>query len=150
MKKEIRFRMTRERAAENGFTVRPRYEFGLVPCEIDTDSMTPAAAWIAEHITATYVVDEWRDKIGISAFAGFSMAERDRKSGRMSEEDIMRYAEAYGDMYTKDPIREDEITFPIYGRTYKRPEDVIERVAEELKRNGCVILKAANGDIFNF
>lgn len=145
MKKTINMRTTSERAKEYGFN--PLRELALVPVDVDTDLMSPAAAWIAEHITATYVMDELRDKIGISAIAGFSMMERDKRKG-MSPENVKAYAAAYGDKYTSEPMKIDEISFPIYGRSFSRPEDAIEHAARELKQNGAVRLVAANGDEF--
>lgn len=145
MKKTINMRTTSERAKEYG--CNPRRELALIPVDVDTDMMTPAAAWIAEHITATYVMDEWRDKIGISAIAGFTMQERDQRKG-MSPDNIKAYANAYGEKYTSEPMNIDEITFPIYGRSFSRPEDVIEHAARELKQNGAVRLVSANGDEF--
>ena len=145
MKKTINMRAANERAKEYGFN--PRRELALVPVDVDTNLMPPAAAWIAEHITATYVMDELRDKIGISAIAGFSMQERDQRKG-MSPENVKAYAAAYGDKYTSEPMKIDEISFPIYGRSFSRPEDVIESVVNELRKSGAVRLVAANGGEF--
>lgn len=147
MKKQIRIRMTRERANEMGVEIRPGYVMGLVPVEMDLDAMTPAAAWIAQHITSTYVIDELRDQNGIAAIAGFSMMERDKAAGK-SEECISAKAKGYLEYYTTKPMRIDEITFPIYGRAQKRPEDVIETTVDELRRAGAVRLEARNGDTF--
>lgn len=147
MKKTIMFRMTPERAAELGQPVTKGYGYALRPVEIDTDTLTPAAAFIAEHITATYIVDEDRDKIGIRAVAGFTMRERDIAS-RVSREMIDAMSEAYGPIYNDDPMRIDEITFPVYGRNHKSPEEVIEITAKQLYKNGAVKLVASNGEEF--
>lgn len=145
MKKTINMRTTSERAKEYGFN--PRRDLALIPVGVDTDLMTPAAAWIAVHITATYIMDELRDKIGISAIAGFSMQERDQRKG-MNPDNIKAYANAYGVKYTTELMKIDEISFPVYGRSFSRPEDVIESVVNELRKSGAVRLVAANGDEF--
>lgn len=147
MKKTINIRMTHRVAETLGFETISGCPVFLLPVEIDLDAMTPAGRWIAEHITSTYVVDEYRDKIGISATAGFSMAERDRRAGR-SDEYVNSYARCYGDKYTTDPMKIDEITFPLLSNPTARPESVIETAAAELKRNGAVKLTARNGDEF--
>ena len=140
--KTIWFRMTAKRARELGQPTMA--SLGLRPVEIDLDALSPLARWIADHITATYVVDEYRDKIDITAIAGFSMAERDRRNGK-SPEYVAAFSNAYGDDYAIKPVTED-VTFPIFGNTYNRPEAVIEQVAGELIRAGAVTLRASNGE----
>lgn len=148
MKKTIMFRMTNDMAAKIGHPANPGFGLALRPMEIETENMTPAAAWIAEHITATYVVDEWRDKIGITAVAGSSMKDRDEARG-VNADEIAKLSSAWGDAYTA-PIKLPEITFPIYGKSHKRPEDVIEQTAKELQMHGCASLIASNGDSYTF
>lgn len=144
MKKTIRIRMTNERCEEITGE-RGRYDLALPEVEIDLDALTPAARWIAEHITSTYVIDEYRDVIGIKAIAGFTMAERDRRAGK-SEEYVKRFSETYGNVYAVDPMTITEISFPIYGKRMKRPEDVIEFAVNELRANGAVKLVHRNGN----
>ena len=136
MKKTIYMTMTSERARERGFD--PHLSLAHIPVEIELDALTPVARWIAEHITATRVLDEARDIIHVYAIAGFSMAERDRRAGR-TEEYVNRMTERYGDYYTQ-AMRTDGISFPIYGRSHHRPEDVIEQTARELAQSGAVRL----------
>ena len=135
MKKIIYMTMTNERARQFGYT--PRGDLAHAPVDIDLDALSPLARWIAEHITATRVYDEVRDVIPVYAVAGFSMAERDRRAGR-SDKYIASMTRCYERLYT-DPMRTD-ISFPIYGRGQKRPEDVIEVTARELTQNGAVCL----------
>ena len=144
MTKIINVRMTPSRAAEMGQPLHPGFDLALRPVEIDTDTMTAAAAWIVEHITATYVVDEARDTIDINAVSALSMQERDIAAG-MDIAAVNAYANAYGDVYTTDRIK-TKITFPIYGKRFSRPEEVIESTVRELITNGAVRLEAANGD----
>ena len=146
MKKSINIRMTYRAAHAHGIALGKNGTNTLLAAvEIDLDTMTPAGRWIAEHITSTYVVDEYRDKIGISATAGFSMMERDRRAWK-SDEYVNRYARCFGDYYTTKPMKIDEITFPIYSNPDAIPESVIEATARELKQNGAVKLTARNGD----
>lgn len=147
MKKTIRIRMTNERCMEiTG--MRGKGDLALPEVEIDMGMLSPPARFIAEHITATYVIDELRDVIGISAISGFTMLERDRKAGK-SEDYIKKFSRCYGPIYTDEPIRIDEITFPIYGKSFNRPEDVIEDSARQLINAGAVKLVAKNGDVFS-
>lgn len=147
-KRRIRIRMTKKRASEFGFVTAR--SLAIVPVDIDLSLLSPGARWIAEHITATYVDDEYFDKIDISAFASFSMAERDRKAGK-SEDYITKMSLAYGDRYAKDPMRIINISFPIFGSAMsgtRTPEDVIEIAYQELVDGGTVRFKARNGDEF--
>lgn len=128
MTKEIRILMTAEKARSYGYT--GNHELVLVPVDIDLDSLSPAARWIAEHITATRVLDEWRDRMPIIAEDSMTRLERDRASGK-PEEKIRFCARAFGRMYTEEKDR-FPITFPIYGRQYSRPEEVIETTAKEV------------------
>jgi len=146
MKKTINFRMTYDAAKALGYErCIPGADLLLRPVEIDLDTLTPAGRWIAEHITSTYVVDEYRDIIGISATAGFSMMERDRRDGK-SEAYIEKMTRCFYEWYTTKPMKIDEITFPILASPNARPESVIEKTARELKQNGAVKLTARNGD----
>ena len=144
MKKTIRIRMTNQRASEYGFN--SGYELVLAPIELDLDVMSPGARWIAEHITATYIIDELEDVIDIIAVASFSMAERDRRQGK-SKEYIDGKIKMFGDFYT-DPIKSQQITFPIFGKRIKTPEEVIEITYRELVEGGAAKLVARNGDEF--
>ena len=136
MKKTIYMTMTNERARQLGYT--PRGDLAHAPIEIDLDALSPLARWIAEHITATRVYDEVRDVIPVYAVSGFSMAERDRRAGK-TEAYIENMTKVYQEYYTR-PMRTDGISFPIYGRREKRPEDVIEETARELAFCGAVRL----------
>lgn len=146
MKKTVNVRMTGTRAAEMGLPLHPGFDLALRPVEMDTDSMTPAAAWIVNHITATYVVDEVRDVIGIKAVSGLTMKERDASAGR-DPSAVRAYSDAYGEVYTTNPMKID-VTFPVYGNRFRRPEDVIESTVRELIANGAVSLESENGDTF--
>ena len=147
MKKTINIRMTNARAAELGLPTNPGFQTALRPMELDTDTMTPAAAWIVDHITSTYVVDEVRDKIGIRAVSALTMMQRDIAAGR-SPETVRAFAEGYGDVYTTQKMK-TEITFPIYGKSFRRPEEVIESVVRDWIAAGAASLEAANGDTFS-
>lgn len=144
MKKTIRMQMTNQRASEYGFN--SGYELVLAPIELDLDVMSPGARWIAEHITATYIMDEVRDIIGIKAVASFSMAERDRRKGK-SKEYVDKRIQKIGEFYT-DPIELSQIKFPIFGQRIKTPEEVIEVTYQELIEGGAAKLVARNGDEF--
>ena len=134
MKKEIMMRMTAARAMELGF--QPTTQLVMAPVEIDLDKLSPAARWLAEQITATYVTDEVRDRIPVVAVAGFSMKERDMKAG-MPTEKVERFEKMYGDDYTS-PM-ETPVTFPIYGhKTTLCPEDVLEGAVFTLQQDGAV------------
>ena len=147
MKKTINIRMTNARAAELGQPTNPGFQTALRPMELDTDSMSPAAAWIVDHITSTYIVDEARDVIGIRAVSGQTMMERDIAAGR-SPETVRAFAEGYGDVYTTQHMK-TEIAFPIYGKRFARPEEVIEYVVRELIAAGAATLESDNGDTFD-
>lgn len=134
MKKSIRMRMTSDVARKLGY--QPLHGLFLGPVEIDLDTMTPLARWIAEHITATYIVDEVEDRIPIIARAGFSRADLDRQNG-VPEERIAHLHHCYGEIYAS-PI-EITPTFPILS-VRERPESVIEKTARELVENGAVRL----------
>lgn len=144
MKREINVRMTAERAAALEAPIRAGYTWAMRPMQLDTEAMTPAAAWIAQHIDATYINDELLHHIGIRAVSGQSMAERDRQAGR-SEDYIARMTEGYGETYAAEPMTV-MITFPVYGRRHQRPEDVIEETVAELRKAGAAKLIADNGD----
>ena len=77
------------------------------------------------------------DQIPIIAQAGYSRADLDRQNG-VSEERIEHLHHCYGEIYSS-PI-EITPTFPIYGRSHHRPEDVIEQTARELAANGAARL----------
>ena len=132
MKKLIRARMTSDAARKLGYAPAHGGLF-IGPVEVDLDAMTPAARWIAEHVTATYVVDEVEDQIPVVARARFSREDEDRRRGT-TEERIARLRECYGHYYT-DPI-EIEITFPIYTGK-ERAEEIFEEVARQLTQNGA-------------
>ena len=146
MKKTINVRMTNARAAEMGLPTNPGFSTALRPVEMDTDALTPAAAWIVDHITATYIVDEARDVIGIRAVSGQTMMERDIAAGR-DPESVRAFSESYGDVYTTKRMK-TEITFPVYGTKFTRPEEVIETTVRELIANGAALLESENGDTF--
>lgn len=155
MEKTIFMRMTAKRAEETGAPMRPGYGTAMRPVTLNLETMTPPAAWIAQHITATYVVDELRDRIGIAAVAGFSMMQRDMNDWRYEHSaDFRAMVEsrknAYGADYTDAPMRIDEITFPIYDSQFSRPEDVIERAARELESVGSIRLESRDGDAYVF
>ena len=73
-KRRIRIRMTKKRASEFGFVTAR--SLAIVPVDIDLSLLSPGARWIAEHITATYVDDEYFDKIDISAFASLRVCSK--------------------------------------------------------------------------
>lgn len=155
MEKTILMRMTAKRAEETGAPMRTGFGTAMRPVTLNLEEMTPAAAWIAQHITATYVIDELRDRIGIAAIAGFSMMQRDMNDWRYQHSDDFRAMvesrkNAYGADYTDAPMRIDEITFPVYGSQFSRPEDVIECVARELESAGAIRLESKNGDNYVF
>lgn len=128
MKKEIRIAVTHTKAKALG--IPHTSTRGVVsPFEIDLESLTPAARWVAEHITATYILDEYTDKNPIQAVAGFTMAERDRASGK-SEEYIASFTRAYGSYYTEERMK-IPVSFPFYGNHMNRPEDVIEEAVRQ-------------------
>ena len=135
MKKSIRMRMTPDAAKKHGFQPQHGGLF-IGHVEIDLDTMTPLARWIAEHITATYIVDEVEDQIPIIAQAGFSRADLDRRNG-VAEERIEHLHHCYGEIYAS-PI-EITPTFPILSAR-ERPESVIEQTARELAANGAARL----------
>lgn len=145
MTKEIGMRMTNERAKELGFSSTKSLVFA--PVKIDLDSLSPAARWIAEHINATYVIDEARDHCSIVAESTVSMGERDRASGK-SDEYVGSLARAYGDAYTTDPMT-TPVTFPIFGRGFRSPELVIEETVRQLRNAGAGrIFVPASGEEF--
>lgn len=135
MKKPIRMRMTPDMAKKIGYQPQHGGLF-IGPVDVDIDTMTPIARWIAEHITATYIVDDVEDQIPIIAQAGFSRADLDRQNG-VTEDRIEHLHHCYGEIYTS-PI-EITPTFPILSAR-ERPEDVIEQTARELAANGAARL----------
>lgn len=144
MKKQIRIAVSHSKAKSLGIPhTSPK---GVVsPFDIDLDDLTPAARFVAEHITATYIKDEYTDKIPVTAVAGFTMAERDKANGK-SEEDIASLSRAYGTYYDTDRMTM-RITFPFYGNHIKRPEDVIEEAVRQCISAGTVEFKSGN-DVF--
>jgi len=146
--RRIMVRMTKERAYELGFTTSR--SLVVAPVDIDLSLLSPGARWIAEHITSTYVIDELFDIIGISAYASYTMAERDREAGK-SEDYIAEKIRAYGESYAKEPMCIFEISFPVFGDARggtRIPEDVIENAYQQLVDGGAARLKAKNGDEF--
>ena len=137
--KEIRMRMTIARAEEMGFQISQHlWDFVIAPVKIHMEKLSPAARWLAENITSTYVADELLDRIPVLAVAGFSMKTRDQGKG-MAVERIARLERMYGDAYTS-PM-EMPMTFPIYGHALKSPEDVLERAVQNLREQGAVKLR---------
>lgn len=125
MKKTIRMKATYQRAVKEGYS--PSTPFSLPPVEVDLEALSPAARWIAERITATYVVDEWRDHCHIICEAGFSMAERDRAKGK-SDDYIAKRTAAWEDYYATQKMKM-ELCFGTLG--YQKPEAVIEKAVQE-------------------
>lgn len=134
MKKTIRMRMTARRAEAHGFDVKT--ELVIRPVEVDLDKMSTAARWMAEHVTATYVCDEYLDRCGIIAQSGKSQAQRDRERG-VSGDKMHKLESMYGAEYTEKPMRE-RVSFPILGK--QEPEEVFEEAAAQLIRAGAVRL----------
>lgn len=132
MKKTIRMRMTARRAEAMGFEVTG--SLAIRPVEVDLERMSNAARWIAEHITATYVADEYLDQCAIIADSGKSMAQRDRDRG-VREEKIQKFSAMHGKWYTEKTVRA-EVTFPILS--YQEPEAIIEEAVAQWLRAGAV------------
>ena len=121
MKKTIRIRMTSATAEKLGYD--SRFELCIAPVEVDTEALSAPAAYIVDHVTSTYVIDEYFDKIDLAAVAGFSMMERDKQDWKYSASEDFRdkvaaFAAAYGDEYTTKPMR-IPVTFPIYSDSIK-------------------------------
>lgn len=131
--KLIYMRATSKRAREAGFT--PSHDLAMIPVMVDLDKLTPAARWLADHITATYVTDEGIHSCLITAEAGFSMADRDRAKG-VSEAMIARKTEAWEEVYTSRMTT--PVTFSILSR--QTPEEVIETAVTQLIDAGTVRL----------
>lgn len=139
MKKTIRIATSNPKAKELGIPCRSSH--GVVaPFEVDLELLSPAARFVAEHITATYIKDEYTDKIPVMAIAGFTMAERDRAKG-LPESDIASFTKAYGEFYAKDRMTM-RISFPYYGKHMKRPEDVIEEAVRQCVSSGTTQFKS--------
>lgn len=139
MIKTIRIATTCAKAKE--LHIPCRSSRGVVaPFEIDLESLSPAARFVAEHITATYIKDEYTDKINVTAVAGFTMAERDRKRGK-SEEYISSFSRCYGAYYDKDHMTM-KVSFPFFGKHMKRPEDVIEEAVRQCIAAGTIQFRA--------
>lgn len=137
--KQIYMRATSQRAKEAGFA--PAHDLAMIPVMVDLDKLSPAARWIAEQITATYVTDELLHKCMIVAESGMSMADRDRAKG-VSEAMIERRAKAWDDAYTdKMTIH---VTFPILNR--QPPEQVIEAAVSQLVHAGTARLYVPQSD----
>lgn len=141
MKKQIRIAVSHAKAKALG--IPHTSTRGVVsPFEIDLDALTPASRFVAEHITATYIKDEYTDKIPVIAVAGFTMAERDRANGK-SEKDIASFSRAYGSYYNADRMTM-RISFPFYGNHMTRPEDVIEEAVRQCISAGAVEFRAGS------
>ena len=138
--KTINFRTTNDYAREHGF--QPKRDLALIPLAVNLDSLSPAARWIAEHITSTYVMDEARDRIDIIAESVFSMKERDIAKG-VSAEKISRTEKAYGAVYAEEKMTLRP-TFPIVGNRFKTPEAVLEETAAQLAANGAARIYSSN------
>lgn len=134
MKKTIRMLMTAKRAEALWYEVSR--ELAIRPVEVDLERMSAAARWMAEHVTATHVCDEYLDRCCIISESGQSMAQRDRERGA-SEEKMRRMERMYGAEYTDRPMRE-RVSFQILSR--QEPEDVFEAAAAQLIRAGAVRL----------
>lgn len=148
MKKSIRMRMTAEKAKEYGY--KPVHDLGVGAVEVDLDKLSEGARWIAEHISATYVIDEVSDRIDIKAVSDITMEERDRKKG-VSEEKIAAFKRMYGSLYSEDKLAIDEISFPILSASkynINTPEGVIEKTYKELCDCGAKKLVAKSGEEF--
>lgn len=131
--KTIRFRTSTDKASAIGKPCRSSAGV-MLPLEVNLSAMSPAAAWVAGHITSTYVADEVTDKCNVYAESGDSMADRDRKAGK-SEKDIESMAKCYGDDYTSAKMR-IRVTFPYYGKRMLCPEEVIEEAVEQCIKAG--------------
>lgn len=141
MKKTIRMRMTARRAEALGFEVK--MEMGIRPVEVDLDKMSAAARWMAEHVTATHVADEYLDRCAITAEHAMSQAQRDRARG-VSEDKMRKLESMYGAEYTEKPMR-DRVSFPILGK--QAPEAVFEEAAAQMIRAGAVRLICGSDSI---
>lgn len=132
MKKTIAMRATATRAREAGYEPR-RSTLVMLPIEVDLEALTPAAKWMAEHINATYVVDEILNDCNIYAESTQTMQARDRAWG-MEEDMVKKYAEAYESIYT-DNLMRVRVTFPILSR--QTPEALLEETIKQLVSAGA-------------
>lgn len=140
MKKTVRMKTTYQRAVKEGYS--PSAHFSLLPMEVDLETLSPAARWIAERITATYVVDEWRDRCHIICEAGFSMAGRDRAKGK-SDDYIAKRTVAWEDYYAVQKMRTN-LSFGTLG--FQKPEAVLEDAVQEAIDAGTVKFLWKNPD----
>lgn len=134
MTKTIRMRATAARGKEAGFSFAS--PLGLLPVDVNLSVLSAPARWIAEHVTATYVVDEYSDQCAIIAESAQTMEQRDRAKG-MDESRIATFAAFYGKGYTENKMRE-HVTFPILNK--QAPEEVFETVVKQLVQAGAVKL----------
>lgn len=139
MKKSINMKMTNARAMELGYT--PHRDIALVPVEIDLDILTPAARWIAEHITSTHVMDEARDIMPVFAEDSMTIIERERAKGHSDESTIRFLGEDNVNQRYHQPI-----TFPVYGKKHNRPEDVLEEAVKQIVSGGARRIYIPNTD----
>ena len=142
MTKDIRIVMTNAKCYDlTGLISNGRAAMPTVSVELD--GMSPEARFLAEHITATRIVDEYIDHIDVKAVSSMSMADRDRAKGR-SEEYIRKYIDAYGEKYTK-PM-EECVSFPIYGNRYNSYSELFEDVVRECRYCGAVKFVTNSGE----
>lgn len=146
MKKEIWFAMSRNKAHEYNLALNG--DLKMAPLEVEMEKLSPAARFIAEHITATRVYDEVRDVIDVWAESKFARADIDREAGK-SEDYIKGMSSAYEDIYTKEKIR-IKVSFPVYGNKHSCPEDVIEETITQLRNAGCARMFSESGDEYKF
>lgn len=125
MIKKIRMRTTAQISRDLGYN--PHREQTMVEVNIDLDKLSLTARWLAEHVTATYIVDEYIDRIGIKAVDRFSDKDIDVLRGKPKE-----YIEQQEYLWGKWYLKKHEIwvSFPIWSSGV--PENVFERAAQQL------------------
>lgn len=125
MIKKIRMRATAQIARDLGYN--PHREQAMVEVNIDLDKLSLIARWLAEHVTATYIVDDYIDRIGIKAVDRFSDKDVDVLCGKPKEY-IEQQERLWGEWYSKK--HEIWVSFPIWSSGI--PENIFERVAKQL------------------
>ena len=145
MKKKIWMRATASKAREYGYAAGAAAT--MIEVEVDLDALTPAARWIAEHVTATYIKDEHLHKCKIVAECGWSMAERDRANG-VTESLIQQRSEYLGEAYTARMQAGIADRFPTLSSNPETPEKVFEALVRDLHADNVVALHC-DGDTYD-
>lgn len=144
MKKKIRMLMTSAKAIDLG--LHPHSEKVLAPVEVELDDLSPCARWIAEHITATAIIDEVTDQCHILLESDFSRMELDRQEG-VSEEELQRRWEFLGNSYTAPRASIPFNCALVLGRSIT-PVCVFEALALQAKGSGAARM-ICDGDSFD-